>query len=176
MDVMHVFRNFFENIAKMLNNEWKSDAVFENTFMVYLGNKYPQLSNFSGKITIPEAANALALFRLDNLPYNKEFYWLDKWFVLPEYLSSENTDHVITYFLCLFNYAYQDSMDNPIVNLFSRILDIMSEFYCLERDRNRAQDLQALLSSYLGQLESILPPTWRRQNAFLRSPIFSSVN
>ena len=161
MDVMHAFRNFFENISKMLNNEWKSDGVFEETFKSYLLKKYPQLSEFSGKITIPEMVNALALCRLDNLPYNKEFYWIDKWFVLPDYLSSENTDHVITYFLCLFNYAYQDSMDNPVVNLFSRIIDIMSEFYCLERDRNRAQDLQTLLSSYLGQLESILPPTWR---------------
>lgn len=173
LDAMHAFKNFFVNISILLNNEWKVDGEFLNDFYYHLQFQH---SGCPQKFEVPEVVNCLAMYRLDNLPYSKRAYWIDKWLVLPGFLNKMNSEKIMVYFLCLFNYAYQDCLDNPVVSIFCRIVNILSELYCLDHNQDRVNSLQSLLSSYLGQLESIVPPYWRLSSNHIMNHLSATVH
>lgn len=162
IDVMHVLKNNFNNICKLLNNAWSSKDEIDKEYKNTLDWKYPddQFNGLDG-FSIPPIVNSLAMFRLEKIEHVGDNTWINRLMVVPNILETEKCERTIVFYLCLFNYMYQDSMDNPVVNLLSRIINIIGDLYCINCDYNRAAYLQALLSSYLGQLETIVPPKWR---------------
>lgn len=173
IDAMHSFNNFFNYISSLLHNDLSTKSDRDYNMSVFLKERYPNYTNLPSKFEIPECVNTLAMWRLDNIKTSGGAKWVDRLMVLPKFLDSVNTEKTMTFYLCLFNYAYQDSLDNPVVNLLSRIVSIMSEFYCLNSSYTHAANLQSLLSSYMGQLESIVPPNWRTSATHLPNHLYS---
>ena len=173
IDAMHSFNNFFNYISSLLHNDLSTKSDKDYNMSIFLKERYPNFSNLPSQFTIPECVNTLAMWRLDNIKTSGDAKWVDKFMVLPKFLDSVNTEKTMTFYLCLFNYAYQDSLDNPVVNILSNIVNIMSEFYCINSDYTHAANLQSLLSSYMGQLESIVPPSWRTCATHLPNHLYS---